>query len=324
MIPNDSSNPSPSFVNSGVDPEVENSTLASDKLLDDLIAQDFTKLSFQDRNAISEEMHGVTSLSPEETPELLVDAIQRLSIELDKIQQKPAYDRSQQWNSISPINGIDCAQSIYCYNKQTLAAGTHSTYVNTLDFRLRFLRAELFDAKNAAIRMVKYLDTIMDLYEGNEELLRRPIALSDLKNKEEKECLKLGNHQLLPFRDRSGRRVIAMVPDLGNQPCIKLRLKVFLYLWSVAADNDETQRKGVVIVMWPRVPEQKRTVRYFPNTTHGAWWLRFFQTIPVRICAFHVCHEKAGNFMKGLFAFAGSILVNNRIRMKVHTGMFVY
>jgi hypothetical protein len=193
--------------------------------LNDLIAQDFHNLSPHDRNAINEEMHGVSSLSPEETPEMVADAIHRLSLEIDAIETKPAYDRSQQWNSTSLTMGIDCTQSIYNYNIDTLSAGTHSTYVNTLDFRLRFLRADLFDAKKAATRLVKFLEMVMELYDGDEELLRRPIGLNDLKSKEEKDYLKLGNHQLLPFRDRSGRRVIAMVPDMAKVPSVRMRVR---------------------------------------------------------------------------------------------------
>ena len=204
------------------------------KPLDDLIAQDFTNLSFQDRNALNEEIHGVQCLAPEETPNMVADAIQRMSQELDNIKYKPAYVRSQQWNSLSSSPGIDCTQSVYSYNKRTIAAGTHSTYVNTLDFRLRFLRAELFDAKKAAIRMVKFLEIVMELYDGNEELLRRPIGLVDLKSKEEKNYIKLGNHQLLPFRDRSGRRVIAMVPDMERIPSVRMRVSSDLSIFQYA------------------------------------------------------------------------------------------
>ena len=196
------------------------------KPLDDLIAQDFTNLSFQDRNAISEEIHGVSSLSPDETPQMIADAIHRLSQEIEAIQHKPAYDRSQQWNSSSSMVGIDYTNSISSYNSETINSGIYSTYVNTLDFRLRFLRAELFDAKKAAARLVRFLETLMDLYDGDDELLRRPLGLNDLKSKEEKDYLKLGNHQLLPFRDRSGRRVIAMVPDMEKVPSVRLRVSI--------------------------------------------------------------------------------------------------
>jgi len=42
---------------------------------------------------------------------------------------------------------------------------------------------------------------ITELYGGDEELLRRPIGLIDLKTKEERDYLRSGCHQLLPFRD---------------------------------------------------------------------------------------------------------------------------
>ena len=295
-----------------------------DKPLDDLIAQDFINLSSRDRNAINEEMHGVSSLSPEETPDMVVNAIHKLSLEIEAIEHKPAYDKSQQWNSNSSTMEIDYTQSVYQYNAKTLSEGTHSTYVNTLDFRLRFLRADLFDAKLAARRLVNYLEMVMELYDGNEELLRRPIGLNDLKSKEEKDYLKLGNHQLLPFRDRSGRRVIAMVPDMARVPCVRLRVcfcccfvtsfrhviysdklwpkrllfffltlsqsKVFLYLWFVASDNEETQKKGTIVVAWPRLPENpaKRST-FIPGPSAPLWWKKFIESVPVRICAFHVC-----------------------------------
>jgi hypothetical protein len=232
MMPDGFRSQSPSITSSGQVHVYENCAdshdgfekKGSEKRLNNLIAQDFNKLSFHDRNAINEEIHGVSSLSPEETPEMVADAVHRLSLGIDDIVHKPAYNKNQQWNSNSSTMGIDCIQSVYNYNVDTLSAGTHSTYVNTLEFRLRFLRADLFDAKKAAKRLVKFLEMVMELYDGNEELLRRPIVLNDLKSKEEKDYMKLGNHQLLPFRDRSGRRVIAMVPDMTSIPCVRLRV----------------------------------------------------------------------------------------------------
>lgn len=289
--------------------------------LDNLIAQDFNRLSFQDRNAINEEMHGVFSLSPEETPQMVVDAIHRLSQEIEEIEHKPAYDRSQQWNSTSSAVGIDFTQSIYNYNSETIRAGTHSTYVNTVDFRLRFLRTELFDAKRAAMRLVKFLDMVMELYDDRDELLRRPIGITDLKSKNEKDLLKSGNFQLLPFRDRSGRRVIAMVPDMGNVLCIRLRVKVFLYLWCVASDNEETQKKGAVLVIWPRFPENRVTGSAFiPQSSAPYWWKNFVDSVPVRICAFHICNPKGGQFFEITFSALGAVLTEERIRIKIHTG----
>mmetsp|Transcript_34152 Transcript_34152/g.80387 ORF Transcript_34152/g.80387 Transcript_34152/m.80387 type:complete len:501 (-) Transcript_34152:227-1729(-) len=296
-----------------------------EKALDDLIAQDFGRLSFHDRNAINDEMHGVASLAPEETPEMVASALLQLDSDIKSIPYKPAFDRSQQWNALSPTGNIDCTRKVHSYNKESLCTGTVSTYVNTCDFRMRFLRAELFDTKKAALRLVKFLELVMELYDGDEELLRRPIGLSDLKTKDEKDFLKLGTQQLLPFRDRSGRRVIAMVPDLGlNQPTVRFRGKIFLYLWFVTSDNEETQKKGVVLVSWPRIPENRTNIGpYVPPHDGPSYWLKFVDSVPVRICAFHLCkcNHSAVHFLKLLFFCVGSVMRNNhRIRMKIHTG----
>lgn len=287
--------------------------------IDAVIAKDFTKLSFRDRNAIYEEIHGVANLAPEETPEMITEAMNQLSIELDGIQYKPAFDKSQQWNQSLPSR-VDCTQSIYSYNERSIAGLTHTTYVNTVDFRLRFLRCELFNAKNAAYRLVNYLEMILNLYE-DEELLRRPIGLIDLKSKEERDCLKSGYHQLLPFRDRSGRRIVAMVPDMDNMICIRLRSKVFFYLWSVVADNEETQKKGVVLVCWPRIPESKRdNSKFIPPTSVASWWNKFLSTIPIRLSAIHVCKGNAGPFLKVILNSLTLLSKGTRIRIKIHTG----
>ena len=94
-------------------------------------------------------------------------------------------------------------------------------------------------------------------------------------------------------------------------------------MWSVAADNDETQRKGVVLVAWPRISESKaRVSKFIPPTSAPSWWKNFLESIPIRVCAIHLCNNKLGPFLKIVFSAIGSVLIKQRIRMKVHTGMF--
>jgi hypothetical protein len=52
-------------------------------------------------------------------------------------------------------------------------------------------------------------------YYGTEALLR-PLCMSDL-GKEEMELLRSGEYQFLPFRDRSGRRVLSCLGQTGMQ-----------------------------------------------------------------------------------------------------------
>ena len=167
------------------------------KKAEDLITKDLLRLSFNDRNAIHEEIHGVKNSFPEETPELLQLSLRGLAIEIARIQDKPAFDRSQR---LFP----------------------HDTYVNTANFRLKFLRCELFDSKKAATRMVAYLEFLDDLFEGN-FFLQRPIRITDL-SKAEMKLLRLGIWQLLPYRDRSGRPIYMELGSMGFMMDLRMRV----------------------------------------------------------------------------------------------------
>ena len=162
-------------------------------------------LDFKDRNVINEEIHGVGCMAPEESPQLIGAALYQLSVHLDQIEEKPAYNR---------------AQEMYMAHS---GAGMQFGYVNTDEFRLRFLRCELFDVEKAAIRIVKYLDLVCEAY--GPYALTRPFRLSDL-TKEDMSFLRGGDYQLMPYRDRSGRRVLCIVTN--NREDISTKTRVSL------------------------------------------------------------------------------------------------
>jgi hypothetical protein len=145
-------------------------------------------LSFNDRNMIEEEMHGVSCMAIDETPELIETSLFQFDLELDLIENKVAYNK---------------AKAIITSKEDPL---THS-FILSKDVKLRFLRTELFDPRKSASRYTKYLDLLFDIY--GECALRRPIRLQDLDS-EELSFLKSGQYQMLPYRDRGGRRIMAM------------------------------------------------------------------------------------------------------------------
>jgi hypothetical protein len=154
--------------------------------VDEMLARQMIDLSFADRNAISEEVHGVRNLAAEETPPMIEKSLWLMNMEIERIEHKPAYH-----------------QAVYVL---------HSQWVHDRNFKLRCLRAERFDVTRGARRYVKFLELLLD-YFGTHALMR-PVCMSDL-GKEEMEILRSGQYQLLPFRDRSGRRVIACVGEVG-------------------------------------------------------------------------------------------------------------
>jgi len=194
----------PSIVSSNKTPH-ENFTTAGSQSVDNMLAQEILALSFQERNDINEEMHGVKSLTPDESPEMIYNSLNQLEAKLKLIpsQDKKMYNlcKEKYGGKTSDQEGGSC--------------------VNDADFRLRFLRSKLFDAEAAARVLVNYLDVAVDLY--GEYVLERPIRMSDFTD-EELQIFRRGNLQMLPYRDRSGRRIIVAVGGLALQFDSKLRV----------------------------------------------------------------------------------------------------
>jgi hypothetical protein len=164
--------------------------------VDELLTREMSQLTFRDRTEIQEDIHGVRGIPTPETPAVVAESLARMSCALAGIAAKPAYDRAQ-----------------------TLPG----SYVNDVDFRLRFLRCEEFDAPRAAARMVGFLDLLLEYF--GLDALTRPVKLSDL-SKKELDILREGQTmQCLPFRDRSGRRILTVVGDFGLRHDHDLRVR---------------------------------------------------------------------------------------------------
>ena len=149
----------------------------------EILSKELHAMSFQDRVQIQEEIHGVGDVCPIETPEMVEEALQSMQHHLNAINPKSIYDK------ISPYS-----------------------YIHTREFKLRFLRCELYDCKKAAERLVRFTEYMYEEYDM--EVLERPLQLSDLETKtgpngsEIMKSFKTGHSQFLPFRDRSGRLVL--------------------------------------------------------------------------------------------------------------------
>jgi hypothetical protein len=149
-------------------------------------------LSFNDRNMIEEEIHGVSCMAIEETPELIEESLHQFDLELDLIENKAAYNKAKE---IVTSKEEDPSMQSYLLSK---------------DNKLRFLRCEFFDPRKSASRYTKFIDLLFDVY--GECALRRPIRLQDF-DPEELSFFNSGQYQLLPHRDRGGRRILAIVSN---------------------------------------------------------------------------------------------------------------
>jgi len=280
----------------------------NDKILnpvkvDTLIEEEMMNLSFHDRNSISEEIHGVRCLAPPETKNFLERSLDALEIELSKI--PPSEKRA----FLQAIGNSDQNDS-----KQT-------KFVDRDEFRLRFLRCELFDAKKAAKRMVQYLDLIAFHlpFENGLAVLHRPITLSDLSEAEQM-LLRKGHLQLLPFRDRSGRRVLTGVASLGIQFDPRKWYKILLYFLFISSDDFESQRNGIVILLFPNAEIAQTKLRY-PINSGGRLVQMVLQCVPIRVAAIHFCTPANDPFFKIVRSvFALALVGGRRSRLRFHSG----
>ena len=173
-------------------------------------------LSFQDRNQIEEEMHGVSCMAIIETKESIELSLYLFEIELELIEKehKIAYQKAIQMITTNTIDTNDPLLAVL---------SSSSSFILSNEMKLRFLRTELFDVRKSAIRYTRYLDLLYELY--GEVALQRPIRIDDL-NRTELSYLKSGQYQLLPYRDRSGRRILVDVTN--SELLIHAPRKVFV------------------------------------------------------------------------------------------------
>lgn len=179
----------------------------------ELLSQELLKMSLLDRTDIQEEIHGVRCLTLEESPELLQQALIDFKNELDALpdSKKRTYNQIVYVTEEARRNQrqqqpFDKSQQ----RRQQYSQPKHYA-IDDDNFRLRFLRAELFDPKRAVLRFVNYFEFVHEFW-GFGIVSKRQVRLSDF-SKEELKFLKKGYFQLLPFRDRSGRRVVVILGE---------------------------------------------------------------------------------------------------------------
>ncbi len=215
-------------------------------------------LSLETRLTIEEEIHGVRS-ERQESPEFLEEKLQ----EFDRVlfDKKTSLGQGQRPNHHSRHRTFLLRNVIRVFGDNEGSKNTSSNsgaignpesnandcYLNDSHVRLRFLRSESFDVQKAVERMICFLEFTSELY--GEFVADRPISVTDF-SKQEEYFLRHSRSQYLPFRDRSGRRVQIGVGSINFNIPAYIRFKIIMLLQWVVSEDVETQRKGIVIVLW--------------------------------------------------------------------------
>jgi hypothetical protein len=251
---------------------------------DALLAQSMNQLSMKEREKVLEDIHGVADILEEELG-FVEQCLVELEEELQKVPNKNAYETARS-------SSVD--------------------YVSNRTFRLQFLRADSFNVRHAAVRIVAYFEAKLELF-GLEKLTKY-ITQSDL-DKEDLACLESGISQLLPVRDTTGRTILCVIPSYTPEgTSAQARLRSTWYITQIALEDEETQKRGVVGLCCYLGKPRSRSDR-------SATWknVRNICVNPVRFVACHFCFDNPK--MEVLVNIAASVFeTRTRIRMRAHCG----
>ena len=229
-----------------------------------LFQNDLNQMSARDRERVYEDIHGAAA-QIEETPELVERSLNQLEEEIRKIPHKAAYD---------------------------LAASRDLRYVTNRKFRLKFLRAERFDPAGAAKRLVGNMQWKLDLF-GSDKICR-DIQLDDL-DPDAVSNVKGAWQQVFPTRDSRGRAIFfcntfRVRQDFASPVGV---LQMFWYNMMTMLEDEETQKSGVILVMYA-TGDTADLFHTSPNHPmyEAFWkWPRIFPYVPHRIEALHFWYD---------------------------------
>jgi hypothetical protein len=141
-------------------------------------AQELNELSPQERERVSEEVHGVAKF-PDETEELLAKCLEQFKEAVANV-------------NVSKRRALDRA----LFYRPSILTDT--------SFHLLFLRADQYHPTKAAHRMAKYFGDKLALF-GEDKLVKK-IVLEDL-NETDRKVLDTGFFMVLPNKDPTGRPI---------------------------------------------------------------------------------------------------------------------
>lgn len=176
--------------------------------MDRIIAKEMTDLSLQEREKAENDVHGIGTKG-EEDPLMLQTGLMQLQHYVDSMKRGTVYEEAELMDS---------------------------NYVHDRNFQLMFLRADRYNAKEAAERMIRFFDLKKSLF-GTEKLVK-DITMEDL-SEDDRETLRSGYMQLPPYLDMAGRTILVGMLKLRKMKheinavrgeCISSRPDVYNYV----------------------------------------------------------------------------------------------
>lgn len=196
---------------------------------------------------------------PIETSELIGAKLKELHIQIDNISKnkREAYDQAT----------VKCPELL------------------SDKFKLMFLRSEVFKTDLAANRITKYWTKRLDIFGPDRAFL--PLTQSEAL-KDDKVALGFGFVKLVPSKDPTGRSIAYF--DVSKQDKNKYERKsmtrAMWYVFHAALEDEDTQKKGVIILVIPRDSKLSQFDRKLGQMNADS----LKGCIPIRMSAAHICH----------------------------------
>lgn len=182
------------------------------------------------------------------------------------------------------------------------------------NFRLMFLRCEVFNCTLASKRIVKYWAKRVQLFGMSKAF--QPLALGAGGTFEGDEAsLQYGMFRTTEKFDSSGRSILfcdpSRLPVDKSQYENESVIRATWYMAHAALEDETTQKKGAVIIIFPRnvvlAQFNSKLAKMFAESFKGC--------IPIRLSALHFCHlPMMFDFIFPLL----KVLMGSHLRKKIH------
>ncbi|KAL3930108.1 MAG: hypothetical protein SGBAC_011909 [Bacillariaceae sp.] len=252
--------------------------------IDSMLSEAMNTLTFEERQAQQEVLHGVGNEIREEATFI----------------EKSLSDLEEHLLRMKPGRAYETAEIM------------RSEYVGDRAFRTMFLRGNRYDAKATADQMIRFFEIKLQIF-GKDRLVK-DITLNDL-DKDDLACLKTGSIQLAG-KDQSNREIILTFPGLRAHKTIQNQMRANYYIMMNALESSETQMRGIVALSY--------SVGEFRDKHGGEGYqdlAKLVMAIPTHMAAYHVCVSGTDAREYVLYSvLVKAINISLRARFQAHFG----
>ena len=242
-------------------------------------------LTEEEENVVSSDVFGVDAVI-EETEELVIHSLAQFEEELATLPDEDKQGYSQALEECPLIVEQESAP-------------------------IRFLRAEDYDAKRAAVRLAKYWNTRVELFGPDSAFL--PMTLDGAMADDAQAFEALGDGNCMLPHDKHGRAVYFSDKSRSTNERLTKdeQLRIIWYYVHASIEDESVQRTGFVMMSNFNVTK----LSHFNRAKARAQFLHVQNVLPMKVRAIHACHVP--KFVDEWILPTIKFLVGKRLRLRL-------